>query len=126
MPKPLSEKIKLIRNYLSMSQSKFGELVGISRGVIKKYDEGTSEIGSTNLQKVVNSPECFKFTLWLLTGKTASAVGQVSPTGEGSDVVRQEKAMNMIAHIERLAALNKDGMLTDLEYSDFKEKLLSL
>ncbi|HCB0601853.1 helix-turn-helix domain-containing protein [Klebsiella pneumoniae] len=75
----LSEKVRAIREAEGLSQSKFCEIIGLSISTLKKYESGNFEPGGNALVKITTHPIFNKYTLWLMTDKTAPEVGQVSP-----------------------------------------------
>ncbi|KPW73520.1 MULTISPECIES: helix-turn-helix domain-containing protein [Pseudomonas syringae group] len=74
----LAIKLKAIRRREGVTQSEFCEQVGISISTYKKYEASMFEMGYGALCKVTNHPNFKKYTLWLMTGDTASECGQVS------------------------------------------------
>ena len=74
----LAIKLKAIRRTEGVTQSEFCERVGISLSTYKKYEASMFEMGYGALCKVTNHPNFKKYTLWLMTGDTASECGQVS------------------------------------------------
>ncbi|AEX53142.1 DNA-binding repressor [Rahnella aquatilis CIP 78.65 = ATCC 33071] len=75
----LSEKIKAIRTAEELSQSKFCEIMEMSISTLKKYEGGHAEPGGAVLVKITQHPRFEKYALWLMTGKTSEAAGQISP-----------------------------------------------
>ncbi|HHT7588586.1 TPA: helix-turn-helix domain-containing protein [Klebsiella pneumoniae] len=76
----LSEKVRAIREAEGLSQSKFCEIIGLPLSTLKKYESGSFEPGGNALVKITTHPIFNKYTLWLMTDKTAPEVGQVEPT----------------------------------------------
>jgi len=76
----LSEKIKAIRLAEGLSQSKFCEIMEMSISTLKKYEGGHAEPGGAVLVKITEHPRFEKYALWLMTGKSSEAAGQISPT----------------------------------------------
>jgi transcriptional regulator with XRE-family HTH domain len=74
-----SEKIRLIRKEEGLTQPEFAELTGISLNTIKNFEVKGREITSSNLHLITNHPRFKKYALWLMTGETAPAAGQISP-----------------------------------------------
>ncbi|MEM5487077.1 helix-turn-helix transcriptional regulator [Enterobacter cloacae] len=79
MSSELAEKMKAIREAEGLSQSKFAEVTGISLSTIKKYETGVKDPGSRTLLKVTTHSEYKKYTMWLMSGETNEAAGQISP-----------------------------------------------
>jgi transcriptional regulator with XRE-family HTH domain len=96
MSNKFDEKIKLIRNYLGLSQAKFSELSDIPLGSYKNYENGTREISASALHKISNLPECKKFALWLMTDMTNSEMGQLAP----NESIENKPSLQLIDHDE--------------------------
>lgn len=75
----LSEKIKALRLAEKLNQAKFCEVVGLSLSTLTKYETGRFEPGGNILVKLASHPRFEKYTMWLMTDKTAPEVGQISP-----------------------------------------------
>lgn len=87
MSNNIGQKIKVIRESLNLSQAKFCELLDIGLSGYKKYETGISEPGAGNLEKIANHPQTKMYFLWLFTGETHPALGQIAP----GDVVPEGK-----------------------------------
>lgn len=79
MSNNIGQKIKIIRESLNLSQAKFCELLDIGLSGYKKYETGISEPGAGNLEKIANHPKTKMYFLWLFTGETNPALGQIAP-----------------------------------------------
>ncbi len=75
----LSEKVRALRDAEGLSQAKFCDIIGLSLNTLKKYEKGDFEPGGNALLKITTHPQFQKYTLWLMTDKTAPEAGQVSP-----------------------------------------------
>ncbi|MGO3014197.1 MAG: helix-turn-helix domain-containing protein [Hafnia alvei] len=75
----LSEKIRSIREAEGLSQAKFCEVIGLSPNTLRKYELGSYEPSGLNLVKITQHPQFEKYTLWLMTDKTAPEAGQIAP-----------------------------------------------
>jgi transcriptional regulator with XRE-family HTH domain len=84
------EKLKLIRNSLGLNQIDFAELVGIGISSYKKYEAEVNGVGAPALQKIASHPQCLKYALWLLTGETNIAAGQIAPGDPSPDELTQQ------------------------------------
>lgn len=73
------KKLKAIRESEGFSQASFAELTGINIGVIKNYEYGKQNPGISVIDRVLESKDFEKYTLWLMTDKTNEAAGQISP-----------------------------------------------
>lgn len=61
-------------------RTQFFELTGIPAGTQKHYEMGRREgVGSEILLKITQHPRFAKYTLWLMTDKTAPQAGQIAP-----------------------------------------------
>jgi transcriptional regulator with XRE-family HTH domain len=128
----LGLKIKQMRKSLGLSQAKFAETVDISLGMIKKYETGVNEMGSAPLQKMLAVPDCFQFTLWLLTGQTASIAGQISPdnyppTNSETDAEKYLQEVYISQSNNALKSMDQLEWLStrdNIEYSDISNVIL--
>ncbi|SFU18502.1 Transcriptional regulator, contains XRE-family HTH domain [Kosakonia arachidis] len=75
----VSQKIRAIRKAEGLTQAKFCELVGIALGTLKNVEGDHREPGLQVVMQVVNTPQFGKYTLWLMTDKTAPQAGQIAP-----------------------------------------------
>lgn len=75
----LSEKVKALREAEGLSQAKFSQIIDLSLSTLKKYETGNFEPSGTALLKITTNPQFQKYTLWLMTDKTAPEAGQISP-----------------------------------------------
>ncbi|TPW60950.1 helix-turn-helix domain-containing protein [Klebsiella aerogenes] len=75
----LSEKIKAIRVAEGLSQNQLCEIIDLPRSTLSKYESGLFEPGGNALIKYTSHPRFQKYTLWLMTDKTAPQAGQIAP-----------------------------------------------
>ncbi|MGM3189241.1 MULTISPECIES: helix-turn-helix domain-containing protein [Pectobacteriaceae] len=75
----LSEKVKALREAEGLSQSRFCEIIDLPLSTLKKYETGNFEPGGNALLKITMHPTFQKYTLWLMTDKTAPEAGQIAP-----------------------------------------------
>lgn len=75
----LAQKLRAIRKAEGLTQAKFCEISGIALGTVKNYEGGHQEPGITVVMQITNSKLFEKYTLWLMTDKTAPQAGQISP-----------------------------------------------
>ena len=75
----VSEKIKAIRTAEGLSQNQFCKIMEIPISTLKKLEGGYNEPGWTTLMKLTQHPLFEKYTLWLMTDKTAPQAGQIAP-----------------------------------------------
>ncbi|OUK73890.1 transcriptional regulator [Enterobacter hormaechei] len=79
MSRNYAEKLRTIRKAEGLTQKAFAELTGVALGTIKKYETGHQPARAEVLESVIEVPMFEKYTLWLMTDKTAPIAGQVSP-----------------------------------------------
>lgn len=76
----LKLKVKKIRKKLKFTQVSFAKFLDMSASSYQGYELGVSAIPSSML---INITEKFpEYTLWLMTGETNIAAGQISPDDE--------------------------------------------
>ena len=75
----ISEKIKAIRAAEDLSQSQFCKIMDISISTLKKLEGNYNEPGYSTLIRLTQHPRFEKYTLWLMTDKTAPEAGQIAP-----------------------------------------------
>ena len=73
------KRLKEIREAEGYSQAGFAELTGINIGVIKNYESGRSGAGITVIDRVIETKDFSKYTLWLMTGVANESAGQICP-----------------------------------------------
>lgn len=73
------ERIKSIRLNEELSRDEFSQLIDISKGTIRDYEQGLRVPSGEILMKITNHPQFQKYALWLMTGQTAPESGQVCP-----------------------------------------------
>ncbi len=75
----MGQKLRAIRKAEGITQAKFCEITGIALGTVKNYEGGHSDPGIQIVLQVTNAPQLQKYTLWLMTDKTAPQAGQIAP-----------------------------------------------
>lgn len=75
-----AQKLRQIRKAEGLTQSSFSEMIGIALSTVKNYESGQREVGLAILDVVLKHPRFEKYTLWLMTDKTAPVAGQISPS----------------------------------------------
>ncbi|ECE8602212.1 TPA: helix-turn-helix transcriptional regulator [Citrobacter freundii] len=90
----LSEKVKALREAEGLSQAKFCQIIDLSLSTLKKYETGNFEPSGTALLKITTNPQFQKYTLWLMTDKTAPQAGQIAPAIAhiGPDVTKSHQS----------------------------------
>ena len=69
-----------IDNAEGLSQDDFAREIGMKVGTLQNYEQGKrSSTASNELEKITTHPQFEKYSLWLVTGKTAPEAGQISP-----------------------------------------------
>lgn len=76
----IGEKIYKIRKSEGLSRRELSELTGISASNIRNYESLGRQIPAETLTILLEHARFEKYTLWLMTGKTNEAMGQISPT----------------------------------------------
>ncbi|EBU8845831.1 XRE family transcriptional regulator [Salmonella enterica subsp. enterica serovar Muenchen] len=74
------KKLKAIREAEGFSQSEFAALTGINIGVIKNYEYGRQNPGISVIDRILETNDFEKYTLWLMNDKTNELAGQISPS----------------------------------------------
>ncbi|EJJ3924152.1 helix-turn-helix transcriptional regulator [Salmonella enterica] len=74
------KKLKEIRMSEGLTQAEFADVTGVNIGTIKNYESGNREVGLSVVDRVIKSRDFEKYTIWLMTGKTNEAAGQISPS----------------------------------------------
>jgi transcriptional regulator with XRE-family HTH domain len=75
----VGEKIRAIRDAEGLTRQQFFELTGIPAGTQKYYETGRVESIGDILLKITQHSRFAKYTLWLMTDKTAPEAGQIAP-----------------------------------------------
>ncbi|HHF8104478.1 TPA: helix-turn-helix domain-containing protein [Escherichia coli] len=79
MSRNYAEKLRQIRKAEGLTQKDFSELTGVALGTIKKYETGHQPARAEVLESVIEVQMFEKYTLWLMTDKTAPVAGQIAP-----------------------------------------------
>ncbi|MGC6029854.1 helix-turn-helix domain-containing protein [Enterobacter kobei] len=74
------KKIQLIRKAEGISRLQLSEMIGVSYNTLTNYEVKGIQMTEGNLMLFTQHPKFEKYTLWLMTGKTAPAAGQIAPT----------------------------------------------
>ncbi|EHB3663575.1 helix-turn-helix transcriptional regulator [Salmonella enterica subsp. enterica serovar Bredeney] len=80
MSSSYEKKLREIRKSEGLTQAEFAEVTGVNIGTIKNYESGKREVGLSVVDRVIKSRDFEKYTMWLMTGKTNEAAGQISPS----------------------------------------------
>ncbi|SGZ07592.1 Putative uncharacterized protein [Moritella viscosa] len=100
-------KFKKIRKKHKYTQVDFAKELDIPFGSYQKYELEQYEVSSVSLVRIVDKfPE---YTLWLMTGETAVAVGQISPSDE------KPKMEGAAVPAELLNAAFEQTLMTSIE-----------
>ena len=75
----LGEKIRLIREAEGVTRTQLAEMLEIPYPSITNYEMKGIQVTEKFMVSFTNHPRFQKYTLWLMTGKTAPSAGQVSP-----------------------------------------------
>ncbi|ATW34391.1 repressor [Candidatus Williamhamiltonella defendens] len=100
MPSEYGKKLKDIRHAEGLTQPEFSALTGISLGAIRNYETGQSGVGLNVIDKIVKHPKLNKYTMWLMSDKTAPNAGQIQPAFSlsGSEVSEEKKDQRKSFH----------------------------
>lgn len=82
------KKLRLIRKAEGFTQAQMSDLTGISLGGIKNYETQGVEVGLSIIERILACATFQKYTLWLMTGQTATQAGQIAP--KGAEVLNDE------------------------------------
>ena len=74
-----SKKLREIRKAEGLTQAALAAETGVALSSIRNYESGVREVGLTVVDKVLSSARFEKYTLWLMTDKTAPEAGQIAP-----------------------------------------------
>lgn len=80
MSRDYAEKLRQIRKAEGITQKVFAELTGLALSTIKSYEAGHQSARSEIVERVISVSQFEKYTLWLMTDKTAPAAGQIAPS----------------------------------------------
>ncbi|MGK0603037.1 helix-turn-helix transcriptional regulator [Yokenella regensburgei] len=75
----MSQKLRAIRKAEGLTQAKFCEVTGLALSTLKNYEGDHREPGLQIMLQITNTPLFQKYTLWLMTDKTAPQAGQIAP-----------------------------------------------
>ncbi len=75
----LGKKIKAIRIAEGLSQSEMAQLVDISIGTLRGWEQERREIKGETLMKITKHHQLEKYAFWLTTDKTLPESGQIAP-----------------------------------------------
>ncbi|EON3339056.1 TPA: helix-turn-helix domain-containing protein [Yersinia enterocolitica] len=73
------KKLRDMRLAEGITQQQLSEIAGIGLGTIKNYETGQRDAGIKVIEQILALPIFEKYALWLMTGKTSEAAGQISP-----------------------------------------------
>lgn len=79
MSNTIEQKLRAVRKAERLTQQALSDMTGISLGTIKNYERGFNSVGLQTVELILSVPQMQKYTLWLMTGKTAPSAGQISP-----------------------------------------------
>lgn len=112
----IGNKIKLIREAEGLSRSQLSELTGVSGDTIKQYELGRIKtVGLDNLEKIINTDQLHKYTLWLVSDKIEPEVGQISPSELKSGVYTPPEKRHINLPFYEVSASAGAGLLAEVE-----------
>ncbi len=74
-----SKKLLKMREAEGLSRRQFSDVTGIPLNTIQKYETGHQPARAELVERVIRIPVFHKYTLWLMTGQTGEAAGQIAP-----------------------------------------------
>ena len=74
-----SKKLMKMKEAEGLSRRQFSDVTGIPLNTIQKYETGHQPARAELVERVIRIPEFHKYTLWLMTGQTGEAAGQIAP-----------------------------------------------
>lgn len=80
MSRNYADKLRQIRKAEGLTQAVFAQQTGVSLSTIKSYETGHQSARAETVEKVISTQPFEKYTLWLMTDKTAPVAGQISPS----------------------------------------------
>lgn len=92
--KDIGQRIKAIRTKKGLTQTELGEIVGVEKATVSKYESGETKVSPEALIKIAK--ECGKSLDWLMTGK------ELHDPEQDPDYRRKVEAINQLA-AERIA-----------------------
>ncbi|WP_312156282.1 helix-turn-helix domain-containing protein [Lelliottia nimipressuralis] len=89
-----AKKLRDIRIAEGLTQAEFAKLLELGLGTVRNYESGQRDVGMGVVDKVVHHPKLEKYTLWLMTDKTAPAAGQIAPplSPDGQDETKSSRS----------------------------------
>ncbi|EPN2803300.1 helix-turn-helix domain-containing protein [Serratia marcescens] len=82
------KKIRQIREAEGIGRTQLAEMIGVPYNTLTNYEMKGIQMTERSLMLFTSHPRFQKYTLWLMTGQTAPAAGQIapslSPDGHGS------------------------------------------
>jgi len=78
----IGKKLKLIREAEGMKRPQFCQLIEMPVETLTGYESRGKNIGAEKLAEITQHPQFEKYSLWLMTNKTAPDAGQISPDEE--------------------------------------------
>lgn len=72
-------KLKAMRKAEKLTQAAMSSVTGVGLSTIKNYETQGVEIGLSVIERVLSAQVFQKYTLWLMTDKTAPEAGQIAP-----------------------------------------------
>ncbi|PCH95368.1 MAG: hypothetical protein COB83_09000 [Gammaproteobacteria bacterium] len=105
------EKLKLIRSSTGLSQQKFADFVGLGISSYKKNEGGFTEVGLSTVHKISSHPELKKYALWLISGGTNPAAGQIAPGDAEAEKQVEQQALVQKEFDQQVAKTIEDSIL---------------
>lgn len=98
MSRDYANKLRQIRKAEGLTQKAFAELTGLAIGTIKSYEANHQSARSEIAERVIGVAQLEKYTLWLMTDKTAPSAGQIAPllSPDGQDKTKSSHSTRKV------------------------------
>ena len=128
----IGEKIKLIREVEGLKRAEFCQLIDMTVDSLKGYEARNRNIGYDNLIKITQHPRFEKYSLWIVSDKTAIESGQIAPIENQKETGATIPKTTLTSAFERTMHTSISlgwltpredvsfGMLSDVFLSDFE------
>ncbi|HIE4800352.1 TPA: helix-turn-helix domain-containing protein [Serratia marcescens] len=73
------KKIRQIREAEGIGRTQLAEMIGVPYNTLTNYEMKGIQMTERSLMLFTSHPRFQKYTLWLMTGQTAPAAGQIAP-----------------------------------------------
>lgn len=89
----IGKKIRQVREAEGIGRTELSKMLDIPYETIKSYEMKGVQMTERNLTLFMSHPRFQKYTLWLMTGQTAPAAGQIAPplSPDGQDETKSRQ-----------------------------------